>query len=117
MIVEEKNTGKKISYSVNDTTINFDSALSINLARYQKDVENVVDVCLNNDMQLTTGLGRWYAASIILPARQYTEIDTGMKDDEGNEIYNKAADSLDMEKVKLVLWALPYGYELQGGNN
>jgi hypothetical protein len=117
VIIEEKNQGKKINYLVSDTTINFDSTLSINLSRYQKDIENVVDICLDNDMQLTTGLGKWYAASIILPPKEYTEIDTGKEDSDGHEIYNKILNPLDMEKVKLVLWALPYGYELQGGNN
>lgn len=115
MVVEEKNEGKKITYAVNDTVINFDSTLSINLARYQKDVENTIDICLDQDMQLGTGLKYRYAANIIIPAKTYTQVDTGKKDNEEHEIYNKIAEPLDMEKVRLILWALPANYI--GGTN
>lgn len=115
MIVEEKNEGKKINYVVNSTTILFDDALSINLAKYQKDQENIIDVCLDEDMQLTTGLGKWYVANIIIPPRTYNQVDTGTKDSQGNEIYNRVADPLNMDKVTLTLWTLPVNY-LGGAN-
>jgi hypothetical protein len=118
MKIEEKNEGKKINYSVAGTTIVFDETISINLARYQKDQENVIDVCLDSDMQLTTGLGKWYVANIIIPPRTYKMVDTGTKDDKDNEIFERVADSLNMDEVTLILWTLPQNYEmLTGGAN
>lgn len=116
MKIEEKNEGKKINYSVNGTTIVFDETISVNLARYQKDQENVIDVCLDSDMQLTTGLGKWYVANIVIPPRTYKMVDTGTKDEKDNEIFNRVADPLNMDDVTLILWTLPYNYSnLAGG--
>lgn len=115
MKISEQNEGKKINYTVTGSTIVFDDAISINLSKYQKDQENVIDVCLDEDMQLTTGLGKWYVANIIIPPKTYSMVDTGAKDDKGNEIYNRVADSLNMDKVTLILWTLPANY-LGGAN-
>lgn len=115
MNIEEKNEGQKINYTVNKSTIVFDETISINVARYQKDFENVIDVCIDNNMQLTTGLGKWYAANIIIPPRKYNMVDTGTKDDKENEIYDRVAEPLNMEDVTLVLWTLPVNYTALAG--
>lgn len=117
MNVTEKNEGIKMPYVVNNTTICFDETITVNLTKMQKDVENVIDICLNNDSQLTTGLGKWYIANIILPPKEYEYKDTGVKDDDDNIVYERAAKPLDMEKVDLILWTIPNGYLLTGGEN
>lgn len=117
MNITEKNEGTKMPYVVNKTTICFDETITVNLAKMQKDTENVIDVCLDDDLQLTTGLGKWYIANIILPPREYDYNDTGKKDDNDNEIYERVAKPLDMEKVDLILWTIPTGYLLTGGVN
>lgn len=118
MKISEQNKGKKISYTVTGSTIVFDETISVNVARYQKDQENVIDVCLDADMQLTTGLGKWYVANIIIPPKTYSMVDTGTKDDTDNEIFERVADSLNMDEVTLILWTLPQNYEmLTGGAN
>lgn len=114
MKISEQNEGNKINYSVTGSTIAFDETISVNLAKYQKDQENIIDVCLDADMQLTTGLGKWYVANIIIPPRTYSMIDTGTKDDNENEIFDRVADPLDMDDVTLILWTLPTNY-LVGG--
>ncbi|RII34297.1 AAA family ATPase [Clostridium chromiireducens] len=115
MNIEEKNEGQKINYAVNKSTIVFDETISVNVARYQKDFENVIDVCIDNNMQLTTGLGKWYAANIIIPPRKYNMVDTGTKDDKENEIYDRVAEPLNMDDVTLVLWTLPVNYTALAG--
>lgn len=114
MKISEQNEGKKINYTVTGSTIVFDETISINLAKYQKGQENVIDVCLDSDMQLTTGLGKWYVANIIIPPKKYSMVDTGAKDDKDNEIFDRVADPLNMDDVTLVLWTLPQNY-LVGG--
>lgn len=117
MNITEKNEGTKIPYTVDNTTICFDETITVNLAKMQKDTENVIDVCLDEDMQLTTGLGKWYIANIILPPKEYEYKDTGNKDEDDNVIYERVAKSLDMEKVELILWTIPTGYLITGGVN
>lgn len=115
MNITEQNEGTKINYTVNSSTIVFDETISMNLAKYQKDVQNEIDICLDEDMQLTTGLGKWFVANIILPPKEYQEVDTGVKDSDGNEIYNRVTSPLNMDKVTLILWTLPVNYV--GGAN
>lgn len=116
MKIVEQNEGKKINYVVNDTTIIFDDALSLNIAKYQKDEENTIDICLDNDMQLKMGLGMYYVANIVIPPRTYKTVDTNTKNDKENEIYQKTANLLNIDDVTLVLWTLPYGYGLGDDN-
>lgn len=114
MKISEQNEGKKIKYSVTNSLIVFDETISVNLVKYQKDTENIIDVCIDNDMQLTTGLGKWYAANIIIPPRKYDMVDTGEKDENENPKYERVAEPLNMDEVTLILWSLPINY-LNGG--
>lgn len=114
MKIEEKNEGQKINYAVSGSTIVFDDTISVNVARYQKDTENIIDVCIDSDMQLTTGLGKWYAANVIIPPKKYDMVDSGEKDEEGNTKYARVAEPLNMDDVTLILWALPVNY-IAGG--
>jgi hypothetical protein len=45
-------------------------------------------------------------------------VDTGTKYDTDNEIFERVANSLNMDDVTLILWTLPQNYEmLTGGAN
>lgn len=93
MIVTEQNQGTKIAYEVTDNKITFgDDEISLNLSKYERDVEVVIDICRDDDEILIAGLSKYYVANIIIPARSYTE--------------SGAAVPFNMDNVKLVLWAL-----------
>lgn len=117
MTIVERNEGLKIPYEVNGTKITFDDMLTIDLKRYQKEEERVVDISLDEDEILQMGLGKWYIANLVIPPKEYEFVESG-SDEEGNPVLNKVAKPLDMDKVTLTLWALPYNYgyySLEGG--
>ena len=101
MIVLEKNAGKKIPYSVSGTKITFDDDLTINLAKRQQDWETHIDVCFdeNDDLVIGAAAGRSYVAEIDIPPFEYAE----PKEESEQEI---SALPLNMDKVKLTLWAI-----------
>lgn len=104
MIVFDKNTGEKISYTVNGTKICFDDTLTIKCEKYQKDWPVHKDICMDTDGDLTmgTGAGLYYVAEIDIPAREYQEAEVV----EGDVEVAPVALPLDMDKVTLTLWAL-----------
>lgn len=104
MNIVEKNEGRKILYSVSGTRITFDDMLTIDLKRYQKDEEKNIDISLNDDDMLQMGLGKWYVANILIPPKEY-EVNS-----EGVSIEKP----LDMGRVTLTLWELPFNY-IEGG--
>jgi hypothetical protein len=103
MNIVEKNEGTKIHVTINGTKVTFDDMLSIDLKRYQKDEERVIDLSLDNDDNLQMGLGKWYVANIIIPPKEYDYVQDA-------ETFERVEKPLDMEKVSLVLWALPTNY-------
>ncbi len=119
MNLVERNEGKKIQHEVDGTKITFDDMLTIDLKRYQKEEERVIDISLDEDDILQMGLGKWYIANIVIPPKEYEFIENENEvDDEGNPVLTKVAKPLDMGKVTLTLWALPYNYgyySLEGG--
>ena len=116
MIVKEQNEGDKIPFEVvQGYKILFDDMISVNVPRYQQEQENIVNICADDDMQLTTGLGKWYVANIIIPGRKYELVLTGEKDEDGNDKYARVALPLDMDEVTLVLWTLPVNYYFLSG--
>lgn len=113
MNIVEQNEGKKIPCRIDGTKIILDEMLSFDLKRYQKDNEEVVNICLKNDI-LQMGLGDWYVANIVIPPKKYELVDSGEKDEEGNVKYERVAKPLNMDEVTLILWALPYNYSVGG---
>lgn len=74
MKIVERNSGKKIGFELNGTTLQFaDGALALDLARYQQDDAVTRDIMVEGDGFLTMGRGRYYAAQVEIPARQYEE--------------------------------------------
>lgn len=106
MVVLEKNAGNKIPYDVSGTKVTLNDELMINVAKYQRDVDAVIDICANEYGNLIVGIGRYYVAQIDLPAITYTE--TG----EGEEIV-RTADPLDMDAITLTLWSVDDWMEVQ----
>ena len=53
MIIVEKNEGPKISYVEKGTKITFDDELMLNLAKYERDEDNHIDVCRDKDRKST----------------------------------------------------------------
>lgn len=110
MIITDLNPGQKAGFSLSGTKLTIGNQVSIDLQERQKTVQNVVDVCLDNQLQtMREGLGAWYVATIIIPAQQRELVIDG-RDEEGNDQYNLVERPLDLGKVELRLWALPEDY-------
>lgn len=95
MIIKEVNEGKKIAYEVDGNRIYFgDDELMLNLSKYERDVEVVINVCMDSEHILTFGLSEYFVANIIIPARTY-------EDDEKTKPV-----AFSMDNVTLMLWAI-----------
>ena len=112
MNIVEMNEGKKISYNLTGTTLDFaDGALALNLARYQQDEAVTRDIMVDADGYLTTGRGRYYAAQVEIPAREYAEVETQAEDgdtagqSEGGSV-TRTPLPLDTDDVTLYLFAI-----------
>lgn len=101
MIIVDINEGAKIDYTVDETTVTFGDSLSVDLAEMEEDWPVHIDVCSNaaGELVIGTTTGRRYVAEIDIPERQYQT--TG----EGEEEMETPV-PLDMDNVKLTLWAL-----------
>ena len=122
--VENKNEGEKITWEQNKTKIVFgDDDLAIRCDTRQRDIPVTVDVCMDDQNNLTigTGTGRYYVAQVEIPAQKFVEVEDPAEDaqeaaeqDEGAEDQGTAntrkthteAVPLDMADVKLILWSL-----------
>ncbi len=100
MIVENKNIGTKVDYTVQGAVISFNEEITLDLSKYERDFEVHLDISKNEHNMLVLGANRQYVAEIDIPARAYTE-----DLDEEENIYQIPV-SLDMSSVKLTLWSL-----------
>lgn len=111
MIISSVSQGKKAEYSVSGTILTVGTVM-INLQERQQSVENVIDVCLDYQLQnMVEGLGAWHVATIVVPPRRWTLVPTGETDEQGNEIMAEQDLPLDMDRVQLRLWGLPHDYD------
>lgn len=93
MKIVEVNEGKKIAYTVNGSKITFgDDELTLNLSKYERDEDVVINICNDDEGILTSSLSKYFVANIVIPARKY--------DDEGNSLV------FDMRNVTMNLWTL-----------
>lgn len=72
--VEDKNEGEKIAWAQSKTKIIFgDDDLAIRCDTRQRDVPVTVDVCMDDQNNLTigTGTGRYYVAQVEIPAQGF----------------------------------------------
>lgn len=107
MIISEVSQGPKAPYSVSGTVLTV-GTVTIDLQARQQAVQNVVNICLDNQLQtMAEGLGAWYVANVVIPPRQRQLVSTGELDGEGKDITEEVELPLDMTKVELRLWGLP----------
>lgn len=106
MIIEEKNSGKKIDYEVNDARLTLNEELTINLEKYEMDADVNIDICVDSRGFLTMGVTNntiRYVAQIVIPARKYEEIES-IVDDE--TVITRNAVEFNVNKCTLVLWGV-----------
>ena len=116
--VEDKNEGEKIAWAQSKTKIIFgDDDLAIRCDTRQRDIPVTVDVCMDDQNNLTigTGTGRYYVAQVEIPAQVFVEVEgSGVGNQEAAEGQSREstmkthteAVPLDMADVKLILWSL-----------
>lgn len=78
MNVVNKTEGKKIEYSTRGSKITFGDELMLNLESRERDTEMQIDICEDIYGCLVVGVSantRRYVAQIIIPAREYQEIE------------------------------------------
>ena len=108
MIITLVNSGTKADYALLGTTLTIGNQVSIDLEGRQQDTQHVIDVCLDNQLEtMREGLGAWYVATIIIPPKQRSLVESGEVDEEGNAIMVETELPLDVNKVELHLWSLP----------
>ncbi len=109
MNVVEMSSGTKVNYSLTGTKLDFgDGALTIDLARYQKDYDVEKDIMADREGDLLIGTGSFYVAQVLIPATTYTETTETTTDDEGNEVetVTRTANALDTDDVTLRLFSI-----------
>lgn len=110
--VVEINEGTKIDYEQNGTKLTFDDQLMTNVAKYQKGFPVHVDICMDADRNLCTGVaaGLFYVAQLDIPAIKYEEQTTSENDSSDENGMNPqtppAVIPLDMSDVTLTLWSI-----------
>jgi len=103
MKIVERNAGQKIDYELRGTRLSFaDGELTIDLARYQQDDPVMRDIMVDGEGYLTNGRGRYYAAQVEIPAKEYEEIPA---ENEGDEAERRAL-PLDTDDVTLYLFSI-----------
>lgn len=122
MKVLNVNNGQKANYDLNGTQLTLSTpsagSLTVDLAARQKDVRNTVDISLNNDFTgIAEGVGSWYVANIIIPAKEVEVYDTGEVDEEGEPVTDVRDLPLDTNDVVLNLWGLPENATVTNNND
>lgn len=107
MIISKVAAGETAAFSLRSGVLAIEGQVEIPLADRQEENERVIDVCLDNDLlRVREGLGAWYVATVIIPAREYEYVEGETDEEEGEMVVMP----LDVKKVKLVLWPLPQVY-------
>ncbi len=113
------NEGTYIEYTTTKKSITLgDDDLTINLKNREKDEDAMIDICLDRDGYLTTGITRTtnrYVAQILIPARQYAEEEIDNPDydpekpeseDNPSKITTRTAVPFDTKNCTIYLYAL-----------
>lgn len=120
MNVIEMNDGRKVDYALRKTKLTFaEGALTIDLARYQRDHTVTKDIMADGDGNLLVGAnGRYYVAQVEIPPIEYEETVVeaepmpaaeGEDQDGGTETrttVERTAKPLDTDEVTLRLWSV-----------
>ena len=100
MIVIEKTPGEKVEYEIKKNKITFNDELMLNLEKYERDYEQLIDICEDENFCLAMGLGRRYVAQIVIPARTYTVDETNSEE----QPLEQVAIPFSMNNCTLYLW-------------
>ena len=111
MNVIEMNDGRKVDYALRKTKLTFaDGALTIDLARYQRDYTVTKDIMADGDGNLLVGAnGRYYVAQVEIPPIEYEEtvVEAGpMPGTETRTTVERTAKPLNTDEVTLRLWSV-----------
>lgn len=114
--VVEINEGKKIEWKQNGYQLSFrDEDLAIRCDTRQRDYPIQIDISLDDNGNLITGVGNYYVAQILIPAIKYEYVEVEDDDEEreskqntmnGDDKTERVALPLDMSDVVLTLWAV-----------
>lgn len=97
-IVKVNSTETTVSYSITGNIIDFrDGELTLDLSKYERDFDVVIDITENNYKMLQTGISKTYVAQISIPARTYT---VSIVDEETI----KTANEFSIDNCELKLW-------------
>lgn len=111
MRVVHLNEGPKAAFQLEGTVLSV-HGVAIDLAARQRDVQTVIDLSLAGDLKtVVEGVGAWYVATVVIPARSYHLVDCIGED--GQPAQRLEPLPLDVNEVELRLWALP---EVNGAN-
>lgn len=111
MIITSANSGQKANYSLSGTKLTIEDQLTIDLQDKEKDTQNVINVCLDRELEtVKEGLGSWYVAIIKIPSRRHSYQPSGEVDEDGEEEMELVEMPLDTSLVELELWGLPTQY-------
>ena len=110
MNIINKNEGTYIPYTLQGNILSFADELTLFLNKYERDNPVHIDICQdkfgNLVMGVIPGVAETYVAEIDIPAREYTEVDSGEVDDYGNEIYTSTPVPYNPDNTTLTLWGL-----------
>lgn len=101
MIVIDKTPGKKIPYEIIKNNIFFNDEIMFNLEKYERDFEQSIDICEDENFSLANGLFRRYVAQIVIPARRYEAVEVESEEESTSE-----AVPFDISECTLILWGL-----------
>ncbi|MCD7958237.1 MAG: hypothetical protein LUF89_01600 [Ruminococcus sp.] len=106
MTVIEINEGTKIPYSTDGNYLNLNDDMILNLAKCEADDPVHIDVCSDGNGQLMNAVkgNCAYVATIDIPAREYTEVETEGEDGETTTTLEPV--DFDIDNVTLTFWAL-----------
>lgn len=94
---------KFVSYETEGDVISFnDGELTVKLSKKERDEQVTLYVVEDETGGLVTSTmgGRWYVAEILIPARQYTEVEG---DDEQTAVEPVP---FDIDRCELILWEM-----------
>ena len=110
MIIVNKNDGKYIPYNLEGNNLSFDGVLTLALDKYEHDNTAHYDICIdkvgNLVLGVIPGVAELYAAQLDIPARQYTQEESGEVDDDNNPLLIPQAVAYTPDNTTLTLWGL-----------
>ena len=76
------------------------------IKKAQRDIPVTIDIMRDRLGKMHIGYKEDmnYVLSILIPAKQYEIVDTGLKDEFGNPVLEKKEKPLQKEQVKILIW-------------